>query len=71
MRAATRLRKGSTNSVRGAAKLLADALACARAAGAGGLLMVRADSAYYGHDIVAAARRAGARSRSPPARHRQ
>ena len=59
--AATRLRKGSTNSARGAAKLLADALATARRAGAAGLVLVRADSAYYGHDIVAAARRAGAR----------
>jgi hypothetical protein len=64
--AATRLRKGSTNSARGAAKLLADALATARRAGAGGpdgqgLVLVRADSAYYGADIVAACRRAGAR----------
>jgi DDE family transposase len=59
--AGTRLRKGSTNSARGAAKLLADALATARRAGAAGLLLVRADSAYYGYDIVAAARRAGAR----------
>jgi hypothetical protein len=59
--AATRLRKGSTNSVRGAAKLLADALATARRAGVGGLVIVRADSAFYGHDIIAAARRAGAR----------
>ena len=59
--AATRLRKGSTNSVRGAGKLLADALACARAAGASGLMIVRADSAYYSHAIIAAARRAGAR----------
>ena len=59
--AATRLRKGSTNSARGAAKLLADALATARRAGAAGLLLVRADSAYYGYDIVAACRRAGAR----------
>jgi Transposase DDE domain group 1 len=59
--AATRLRKGSTNSVRGAAKLLADALATVRRAGATGLVLVRADSAYYGYDIVAAARRAGAR----------
>src|SRR4051794_31472424 len=33
--AATRLRKGSTNSARGAGKLLADALATARRAGAG------------------------------------
>jgi hypothetical protein len=45
--AATRLRKGSTNSARGAAKLLSDALATARRAGAAGLLLVRADSAYY------------------------
>ena len=59
--AATRLRRGSTNSARGAAKLLADALATARRAGAAGLLLVRADSAYYGYDVVAACRRAGAR----------
>src|SRR4051794_38985932 len=59
--AATRLRKGSTNSARGAAKLLADALATARRAGAAGLVLVRADSAYYGYDILAACRRAGAR----------
>ncbi|HEY6748953.1 MAG TPA: IS1380 family transposase [Mycobacteriales bacterium] len=58
--AASRLRSGSTNSVRGAAKLLADALATARRAGVGGLLIVRADSAYYCRDIIAAARRAGA-----------
>jgi hypothetical protein len=43
--AATRLRQGSTNSVRGAAKLLADALATTRRAGATGLLIVRADYA--------------------------
>jgi hypothetical protein len=59
--AATRLRRGSTNSARGAAKLLADALATARRAGAAGLVVVRADSAYYGYEIVAACRRAGAR----------
>jgi hypothetical protein len=61
MIAATRLRRGAVNSVRGAARLLADALACARRAGATGLVIVRADSAFYGYDIVAAARRAGAR----------
>jgi Transposase DDE domain group 1 len=66
--AATRLRRGSANSSRGAAKLLADALATARRAGATGLVLVRADSAYYGHDIVAACRRAGARF-SITARH--
>jgi hypothetical protein len=59
--AAARLRKGSTNSARGAARLLTDALATARRAGACGMVLVRADSAYYGHDIAAAARRAGAR----------
>lgn len=59
--AATRLRKGSTNSARGAGKLLADALATVRRAGAAGLVLVRADSAYYGYEIAATARRAGAR----------
>jgi hypothetical protein len=59
--AAARLRKGSTNSARGAARLLTDALATVRRAGAIAIVLVRADSAYYGHDIIAAARRAGAR----------
>src|SRR4051794_41324178 len=58
--AGTRVRKGSTNSARGAARLVTEALVTARRAGATGLVTVRADSAYYGHDIVAAARRAGA-----------
>src|SRR5665648_272452 len=58
---ATRLRQGSTNSARGAPRLVADALAAAKAAGAGGphgdgLVVLRADSAFYGHDVVAAAR---------------
>ncbi len=61
MIAATRLRHGTTSSVRGAAKLLTDALATARRAGATGLVIVRADSAYYGYDIVDVCRRAGAR----------
>src|SRR3712207_8838802 len=60
-RSATRRRKGSATSARGAAKLLADALATTRRAGATGLLLVRADSAYYSADTVAACRRAGAR----------
>jgi hypothetical protein len=59
--AATRLRKGSTNSPRGASRLVADALATAKRAGATGLVTVRADSAYYTHDVIAAARRFGAR----------
>jgi len=59
--AATRLRRGPANSARGAARIVADALVTAKACGAGGLVTVRADSAYYGHDVVAAARRGGAR----------
>ncbi len=59
--AAARLREGAAASVRGAWKLVADALATARRAGAGGLVIVRADSAYYAHAVVATARRAGAR----------
>ncbi len=63
----TRLRKGSANSARGASRLVADAVRTARAAGAGGgpdgtgLIVLRADSAYYGYPVIAAARRAGAR----------
>jgi hypothetical protein len=59
--AATRPRRGAVNSVRGAVRLLADVLACARRTGVTGLVIVRADSAFYSYDIVAAARRAGAR----------
>jgi hypothetical protein len=58
---ATRLRRGPANSARGAARIVADALVTARACGGAGLVTVRADSAYYGHDVVAAARRGGAR----------
>ena len=61
---ATRLRKGSANSARGAARLVADALKTSRACGAGGkggLLVVRADSAFYGRDVIAAIGRAKAR----------
>ena len=58
---ATRLRRGPANSARGAALIVADALATVRACGGTGLVTVRADSAYYGHDVVAAARRGGAR----------
>jgi hypothetical protein len=54
---ATRLRKGSANSARGAARLVADAIKTSRACGAGGQLVLRTDSAYYAHDVIAAARR--------------
>ena len=59
--AAARLRKGSANSARGAHRLVTDALITAKKAGATGVLVLRADSAYYGYDVLAAARRQGAR----------
>jgi hypothetical protein len=58
---ASRLRKGSANSARGAKRLVADALRTSRACGATGLLVVRADSAFYGYDVIAAICRAKAR----------
>jgi Transposase DDE domain group 1 len=60
---AQRLRKGSAGSPRGAARLVADALATVRrlrTVDACGPVLLRADSAYYGHAVVAAAVRAGA-----------
>lgn len=59
--AACRLRKGATNSARGASRLVADALVSAKAAGATGLVILRADSAFYNQDVLAAASRHGAR----------
>ena len=61
MIAATRLRRGGTNSARGAARLVTDALNTAKACGGSALVTVRADSAYYTSDVIAAARRGGAR----------
>jgi hypothetical protein len=58
--AGMRLRKGSVKSPRGAGKMIAEALATARQAGAGGLIAVCADSAFYQHDVVAAVRRSTA-----------
>jgi len=59
--AATRLRKGSTSSPRGAASFVASTLAVARRCGAAGLVVARLDSAFYAADVVAAISRAGAR----------
>ncbi|HSB55611.1 MAG TPA: IS1380 family transposase, partial [Gemmatimonadales bacterium] len=59
--AAARLRGGNAGSARGAASLVAEAITTARLAGATGLLVVRADSAYYAGAFVAACRRNGAR----------
>ncbi len=59
--AAARLRKGSVNSARGAARLVGDTLATARRCGATGLVVARADSAFYNADVVAAISRGGSR----------
>jgi hypothetical protein len=59
--AGTRLRRGPTNSARGAKRLITDTLRTVKACGGTGLVILRADSAYYGHDVIAAARAGGAR----------
>ena len=59
--AAARLRGGTANSARGAAGFAAEAVAAAREAGCSGLIIVRADSAYYSAAFCGAVRRAGAR----------
>ena len=59
--AAARLRGGSAASARGAGSLVAEAINTAREAGVTGLIVVRADSAYYAGAFVAACRRNGAR----------
>ncbi|WP_434481646.1 IS1380 family transposase [Streptomyces sp. NBC_01340] len=58
---ATRLRKGSANSGKGAASLLREALATVRAMGITAQIIVRADSAHFSHKVVAACRAHGAR----------
>ena len=59
---AQRLRKGSAGSARGAKRLVADALktVTTMTGGDSSKLLLRADSAYYGSDMVRAALRAGA-----------
>src|SRR5918994_1393835 len=57
--AATRLRKGSVNSARGAERLIADAIVAARGAGATGLLLTRLDSAFYNQRVIRACQRHG------------
>lgn len=57
---ATRLRKGASHSARGAARLVADSLKTTRTCGVAGTVILRADSAYYAAQIVAAAHRGGA-----------
>jgi hypothetical protein len=60
----SRLRKGATGSPRGAGKFVGDTLATVgrlRSRTASGLVLLRADSAFYGHAVVSAAHRAGAK----------
>jgi hypothetical protein len=60
---AQRLRKGSVNSARGARRLVRDALATVRALRgrhATGRVLLRADSAFYGHATIGSAVKAGA-----------
>lgn len=60
---AQRLRKGATGSARGAKRLVNDALATVaglRSTAATGRVLVRADSAFYGHSAIGAAATAGA-----------
>ncbi|WP_206443211.1 transposase, partial [Candidatus Protofrankia californiensis] len=56
---ATRLREGHAAAARGAGSFVAESLAAARAAGATGLALFRADAAFYSAEVVAACRRAG------------
>lgn len=56
----TRLRGGNAGSARGAAWLVAESINTARAAQVSGLLLARADSAFYCGAFVSACRRGGA-----------
>jgi hypothetical protein len=58
--AATRLRGGNASSARGAAGFASGAVAAARAAGCTGIVVVRADSAFYSAAFTGAVRAAGA-----------
>jgi hypothetical protein len=55
--AATRLRAGTAASARGAAWQVAEAIGTARAVGATGPVVVRADSAFYAKTVIWACRR--------------
>lgn len=57
--AATSLRRGNTNSAKGAGRLATRAINTARTAGVTGQIMTRADSAFYTHKFVTAATAAG------------
>src|SRR4051812_28388907 len=55
--AATRLRAGNAGSARGAASMIAEAITTARACGATGQIVVRADSAFYTKTVIGTCRR--------------
>lgn len=59
--AGIRLRKGKAGSGKGAARMVAEAISAARAAGCTGEILVRGDSAYGNSLVVAACHRAGVR----------
>lgn len=59
--AATRLRAGNTGSARGAASMIAEVIGTARACGASGEIVVRADSAFYAKAVIGVCRRRGVR----------
>ena len=61
MIAGARLRAGKANSGKGAARMIAQAAATARAAGVTGQILVRGDSAYGNSTVVTACHRAGVR----------
>lgn len=55
--AATRLRSGNTGSSKGAASMIAETIGTARACGATGEIVVRADSAFYAKTVISTCRR--------------
>ena len=59
--AGMRLRAGKTASAKGAGRMVAQAITCARAAGVSGEILVRGDSAFGGRAVIGACRRLGAR----------
>src|SRR3954452_17996892 len=58
--AGMRLRAGKTNSGKGAGRMVAQAIATARAAGVSGQILVRGDSSYDNRSVVTSCLRAGA-----------
>jgi hypothetical protein len=58
--AGIRLRSGRTASNKGAASMITEAIATARAAGANGAILVRGDASYGNRSVITACRAAGA-----------